>query len=385
MAECIFHVNPVGNLGNRMIQFLVARKIAARIPGCQISNVALSEWKINYPLLELSGYVHRHRDEQFVYPVTFERLYREGGVSCISYSGYGQRVENFPDYRAASAEFVAEGFTGVGYDAQHLVINVRGGEVLDGRHPHYVLVPIDFYRDLVKRTGLTPVFMGQIEDNKYTRALCSAFPDATFVPSRGALADFETLRQSTNVVPAVSTFSWLACWLSTTARNIFMPLTGLFNPLYNSHHDFAPADDNRFHFFLFPANFSSHVESYEPNHAALAGRYEQIEREKLAYLKRKRRGIQRDRDRHVALFDEDYYVKKYSDVRQALSNGLLSGLLHYVNSGFNERRDGFAFDHDHYVRAYPQAARELGYGEFEGPRHHYADVGSLRGYRATPE
>ena len=230
-----------------------------------------------------------------------------------------------------------------------------------------MLVPIDFYRDLVKRTGLTPVFMGQIADNKYTRALCSAFPDATFVPSRGALADFETLRQSTNVVPAVSTFSWLACWLSTTARNIFMPLTGLFNPLYNSHHDFAPADDNRFHFFLFPANFSSHVES-SAIMVLLQGDTGRSNAE-LAYLKRKRRGIQRNQDRRRSL-RRGHYEKKYSDIRQALSNGLLSSLIHYFNSGFNERRDGFAFDHDHYVSAIPK-------------RHENSGMPSSRGLATT--
>ena len=368
-----------------MFQFLVARAIAAKVPGCLISNVVLPDWDINYPSVQLSGYVHDHRDEHFVFPSAFHRLLTSGAVECISYSGYGQRVENLPDYRTASLLFRSDLTGKVGYDERHLVINIRGGEVLDGRHPHYVLVPVDFYLDLVRDTRLKPVFMGQIENNIYCQALQRAFPSAEFVPSKGAIHDFETLRGSVNVVPAVSTFSWLACWLSNTARNIYMPLTGLFNPLYNRHHDFAPTDDDRFRFFIFPANFASNVVDYELDHRALFGRYEHVRREKLAELKRRPIVSPRNRDRHITLLDEQYYTERYPDIRKALDHGLPSALVHYVNSGFDERRDGFAFDHQWYVRTYPQAARELGLGMYEGARHHFADVGSLLGYRPLPE
>jgi hypothetical protein len=379
----IFHIVSQGNIGNRMIQHLVAKRIESLVPGCRISNSSLRKWRIDYPEIPDKGRIWDYREEQFVHHKTIKRMLHEGAVDCVRYSGYGQRLENLGDYKACSEFFKSELTGEVGYDDRHLVINIRGGDVLDGRHPGYVLVPIDFYSNLVSQTGLSPVFMGQIEDNPYCQALVKAFPKAAFVPSGGEIHDFEVLRGSVNVIPSVSTFAWLACWLSLRARMIIMPLTGIFNPFMYKEHDFVPESDPRFRFFWFPANFASPVENYELDHAPLAGRYEEIDPGDLVRMRATHHGREKKLDDYVELFDELYYLNRHQDVRAALSPGLPSGLLHYTYAGFGEGRDGFAIDKHWYVRNYPEAARELGIGLYDDPRHHFAAVGVRRGYKPT--
>ena len=379
----IFHIVTQGNIGNQMIQHLVAKRLESLDPDLRISNSRLPTWKIEYPEIEDKGRIWEYGDEQRVLPKTFKRMFRDGGIDCIRYSGYGQRLENLGNYRDCCKLFTSDLTNKIGYDERYLVINIRGGEVLDGRHPGYVLVPIDFYKTIIRQTGLIPLFMGQLEDNVYCKALVNAFPNATFIPSGGELHDFELLRGSVNVIPSVSTFSWLACWMSTATRMIIMPLTGIFNPFQYPAHDFAPADDPRFRFFWFPANYASRVLDYELDHAALVGRYEEIEPTKLARMRESRVAERKNPDDYVGLFDEEYYLSRYPDVLVALKHGLPNGLLHYTNAGLREGREGFRLDKHWYVRAYPQAAREIGLGLYEDARHHFAAVGVRRGYSPT--
>ena len=94
---------------------------------------------------------------------------------------------------------------------------VRAGEIVDGAFGHYPLTPVAFYAELVERTGLRPVFMGQTEPNAYTDRLRQQFPDAQFLASLGPERDFALIRRSKNIVVGVSTFVWLAAWLSHAA------------------------------------------------------------------------------------------------------------------------------------------------------------------------
>jgi hypothetical protein len=228
--------------------------------------------------------------------------------------------------------------------------------------------------------------MGQIGDNAYCDALRAAFPRAEFLPSRGALGDFETLRRSVNVVPAVSTFSWLACWLSRSARNIFMPMTGLFNPLHSREHDFTPTDDPRFKFFWFPANYASDVRDFVKDHAPLAGRHRELAPEDLKKMKSYRHTRQKRLEDYAPHFNEAFYLDQYEDIRYALTVGLPNAYWHYMRPGFREGRLGFRCDHHWYVRTYPNAAVEIGLGLYEDAMHHFVMVGASRGYRpASPE
>lgn len=380
----IFHVQRQGNIGNQMIQYLVARALRLMVPDLVISNVSMPDWGIEEPEVPVRGRVVSFAEPNRVPLAAFRDLFAGGGLDCIRYAGYGQRIENFPDWREASGWFRRDDLAIEGFGPEHLVINVRTGEILDGRHRAYVLVPVEFYRDLVRLTGLAPVFMGQVGDDPYSRALREAFPRARFIPSGGAIHDFELLRRSTFVVPSVSTFAWLACWLSGRARTIFLPLTGLFNPMHWRDHDFAPTGDARFRFFLFPANYASDVAALALDHGPLRGRQREVEAADLARMKTRPDLRPRRIEEYLPHFDEAFYRRRYPDVRRAVESGLHSGLWHYAVSGFREHREVLPIDRHWYVRTYPEAADDIGAGRFEDEWHHFASVGARRGYRPVP-
>jgi hypothetical protein len=109
-------------------------------------------------------------------------------------------------------------------------------------------LPFGFFEALIRDSGRKPVFVGQIhDDNDYCRRLRLRFPDAEFAPKMWPVADFETLRRASHLVGAVSSFSWLAGWLSS-ARTISLPVAGIFDPRIRPDIDLLPLGDARYRF-----------------------------------------------------------------------------------------------------------------------------------------
>jgi hypothetical protein len=131
-----------------------------------------------------------------------------------------------------------------------IVISVRGCEILEKCHRDYIPIPVSFYKNLVKETGLSPLFYGQIGDDFYSEALRKNFPNALFYASKDPFSDFEFLLGSRYIVPSVSTFSWLAAFLSR-AEKVFLPVLGFINPLQRPDIDLLP-NDKRYSFYCFP-------------------------------------------------------------------------------------------------------------------------------------
>jgi Fe-S cluster biosynthesis and repair protein YggX len=80
------------------------------------------------------------------------------------------------------------------------------------------------------------------------RALKNEFPDAQTIGGDSTVEDFSTLRRARNVALAVSTFSWLATYLSRSAERIHLPVAGHFDPLFMPESDRLPIDDQRYIF-----------------------------------------------------------------------------------------------------------------------------------------
>ena len=92
--ELVFHVEQQGNLGNQMIQYMVALKFASLVPGCRISNVHLPTWGIDHPAVASAGPIFHQRAEQHL-DQSLSTAMREGRIARIEWRGYGQRMENF--------------------------------------------------------------------------------------------------------------------------------------------------------------------------------------------------------------------------------------------------------------------------------------------------
>ncbi|WP_159995676.1 hypothetical protein [Roseomonas sp. 18066] len=253
-------------LGNRMFQCLFAYRLAEEF-GVPVTGDSLPEWGLLHedsavPLP--SVYLQGHMPS----PANLRRLWQLGHLQGIETNALACRLELMPSRAAAQALFRDQGATPQRFAPDCLVINVRGAEILGGRHKDYRPLPIAFYERVVRETQRRPVFVGQIGDDPYSQALRARFPDAEFHPSRGVMEDFATLRAARHLVMAVSTFSWLACWLSE-AKTIHMPLTGFFHPKRRKDVDLFPLDAPRYRFHAFPPDAWMGTESQM--HETIAG------------------------------------------------------------------------------------------------------------------
>jgi len=380
----VVHVHKMGGLGNHMIQLMTAMSIAMQVKGCMVLGEAIPEWGLYFPHIPANGAGTAIADQPFIDVRETVFQMNAGAVDRIQIMTYAQHIDHFLDHQFYNSIFVSSEEITQGFRSDILLINIRGAEILDARHPDYVLLPIPFYRDIIKETGLKPVFMGQLSRNEYTDELRRAFPQAEFHDSGGPIHDFEVIRRSKNIVPSISTFSWLAAWLSD-ADTIFLPVTGLFNPMQSRPTNLLPLNDTRYRFYLFPVYYAVPVAEFGAAHAPLQGLWRAmpgpILRQFLAAAPR----FQRRLEAHLRLFDEAFYTTQHPDVQEAIETGHLpDGMSHYRMAGYDEFRVPFALDKIFYTRSYPLAAMEIGQGDYTDPWHHYVEVGQFRGYLPMP-
>jgi hypothetical protein len=386
----IVHIEPLGRLGNRMLQFLAAWRLASLVPGAQLSGVALEEWGLVYPTLARGpgGSVRvDRRDPATGFALDLALLaeaLNAGVLARVELAHYAQHMNNFPPREVAAALFPDTAIPGERCGRDTLLISIRGDEIYAAAHADYTLVPIGFYRELVTQTGLTPVFLGQFDPNPYTDRLRREFPHARFIASRDPMVDFAILRHATNIVPSVSTFAWTAAWIGRAER-VFLPLTGFLNPAQCPEVDLLPLADPRYRFYLFPINYAVPAARVLPTHRAMAGTWRLLRPEMLAALRMGRPRFRSDPYALRAAFDETFYLEHYPDVAEAVAAGSYpSGRDHFLQEGIAEQRAPFRLDRVWYARAYPLAAVEVGQGDFLDFHHHYLAVGAARGYRPLP-
>lgn len=278
-----FHMASPTHYANLMIRYMVASKLSSYIPELQLSNIDLPYWNIFKPNLDL-------RDEERVCRLVAEQhvpfnqikyLADAGLLTRVDWYGYGQRMENFPARAVCSDLFRAEPHLGLDLPEDCLLCPIRAGEILDAIHPGYTIVPVEFYEEIVETTGLQPVFMGQTADNVFTSKLRSRFPKARFLAHTSALDDFQTIRKARNIVLPVSTFAWLAAWLSD-ATQIFFPVYGIFNPRLFALHDLLPISETRYRFYQFPEQPAVPLAQLEESHRAIKGQWREVESFALA-------------------------------------------------------------------------------------------------------
>ena len=380
-------VRPLGALANRMIQHMLAMSIVARVPGARISRVNLPEWGIEQDVVPDAPAPTLELKSNRVDVAAVAAALRDGTHRNVLVSGYAQNVANFlrtEDYRP----IFRTGLAVEGFGDDVLLINLRMNEILTADYPPYVLLPVAFYRQVVRDTGLRPVFFGQITPCPYLDDLKAAFPAAEFIPGAGAIHDFEVIRRSRNVCVAISTFSWVAAWLSDAAR-IVMPLSGLFNPVWGriaaSGLDLVPRDDARYLFYLFPLNDAVTQDRVPDVHRSLEGRWRLVTSPWIDDCLARHQRIERSRDDHLAIFDEAFYLTAYGDLARAKERGALgSGRDHYEAHGFEERRIPCALGRFYGVH-YPQAALAVAEGRYHDLIHYYASRGRFIGEHPMPD
>ena len=161
-----------GNPGNVMFMYMAALKLQRAIDAPTIAHVGIPMFGIDIPDLStagLNGLHFTHADElRYAGRVAFDAaaaLCSTCPPDFIQLEGFlpthGEPDPPRPDRlrRPCSHGRISPRPEG---RKDELVISIRGGEILrDVQHPHYTQVPAGFYADLIRNTGLKPVFFGQ--------------------------------------------------------------------------------------------------------------------------------------------------------------------------------------------------------------------------------
>ncbi|MBV9763083.1 MAG: hypothetical protein JO340_21150 [Acidobacteriaceae bacterium] len=113
-----------------------------------------------------------------------------------------------------------------------LTVHIRSGDIwwnpaTQPPHASYCALPFSFYREVITLENWRRIYV-VTEDPADLMAMKLAREYGAEIVSHDVFQDFCFLRESTNVVLAVSTFSWLASYLSKADR-IYVPLAGLFH------------------------------------------------------------------------------------------------------------------------------------------------------------
>jgi hypothetical protein len=377
-------IEPLGNVGNRILQYLAAAGIARLAGGAQLGNLQLPECGLANPTPRppLEGEVHIGTDGFWLDAPGLADCLRRGVMETLVLDGYCFHIDHYPPRDACRAliPVLAGGEAAEGFGPGELVCSIRGDEILTGVHPEYFPLPPGYYARLARLTGLRLVFFGQLGDDAYNETLRAAFPEARFVPGVSAAHDFEVLRRSANIALSISTFAWAAAWLSQ-ARRIYVPVGGIFNPIIQGNQNFLPLEDPAYKFMLLPftRSVSLHKEParFFAQQDFIAAHTRQASAPELRALA-DRALLLRPKLPHVGGFDAAFYARTYEI-------GGAHPLNHYLHQGAAAGLLPCAFDAEFYLAAYPEAAMAMAEGFYASPVHHYTDVGWRKGYAPTRE
>ncbi len=372
----------MGNLANQMIQAMVAVSLADQLrdrsgTSPRLSNINLPAFCMHHPYVPHNDIATLTVTGHTLDTPALALALSTGAAGCIDIRSYAQRMVNFPSLNRARRLFAHTPPQNPAAGPNDLLCSIRQGDILDGHHPDYVLIPPAFYADMAEITALNPVFFGQIDDSPYMATLRALFPQARFVPGVSPEADFAQLRHAPHIVPAISTFSWLAAWLGH-AQTIHLPVLGLFHLGQSPSVDLLPEDDARYRFYQFPYHYAVPVAQVAAAHQAIHRLWRQVPRAAITAQVRP----PRDLDALLTQFSEAEYSTLHPDVASAVEGGHFPSFRHhFVHHGFAEGRAPFALDHAFYVTAYPMAGLELSDGHYADIWHHFVLSGRGRGYR----
>lgn len=247
------HIRQGGYLGNHMYQYMLARTLEHDSGRkADISGHNMEPWSLAAPAQNIpSEKTFEIRSNLFDYKKLVADI-RAGKINDVVIRSLAMRMEYYKDPAFYRPFFQARAIDVPPVGEDKLLIHVRGGDILGGIHPDHHPLPFRYYRHLIETTGLKPVFMGQIGEDEHSRKLKEEFKDCEFLPQSDILTDFETMRRARTVAISVSSFAWMATWLSESVTRIYCPVAGFLLPAQRPDIDVLPRDDARYVFYQFP-------------------------------------------------------------------------------------------------------------------------------------
>ena len=250
----VINIQHQGRTGNKIIQYLVAKSLQAMVPGTAISGLDIPEIDLIASHASVSDRIFSfHAGHEFSLR-RIAYLLQTCPIDILNFSVFGARMDHLPSlersrvllshlFQSHSDRIIAD---------DEVLIHIRLNNLLLDQHEDYPLIPLSFYQQICDESGLNPVFIGQIEEDAYSKALKIRFPKGRFLKMSSIKNDLITISSARNVVCSVSTFSWIASWLSRSNMVVYFPVFGFLNPLQRPDIDLLPVNDKRYRFFRFP-------------------------------------------------------------------------------------------------------------------------------------
>ncbi|WP_312807818.1 hypothetical protein [Agrobacterium cavarae] len=248
---CRLRIQPRGGTANQLLQFMLAKNIERVVGDVNVSGCHIPEWGLhaaadNHPhkMIELA------LTGNYIYHEDVVDIIRRGLASNILLKGHSFRMSNYapPEFYRPLISSRCDNVKG--YGSEHVVFHIRGGDILTPAHQDYYPIPFSYIDAVLENTNAVPVFIGQLENSYYAKKLHERYPNAIFSKPQTAVEDFETLRRSREIAVSISSFAWLAAWLSH-ATTIHLPVAGMLNPVQRPDIDLLPLEDPRYEFYRF--------------------------------------------------------------------------------------------------------------------------------------
>ncbi len=256
------HISKYGRSGNNLFQYMLALYFQKTFPETQIScndPDFLKDFGIRVPFSSNALNIEPHTlvltvDRHDIDVASYLNSFSEHDHITLHIRTLCCRMDIFFGLRDFYRQVIPlQSTQDVGGNHHQLLIHIRLEDILDKCiHKNYPPLPLSFYRWILKRTGLQPVFMGQLADDDVSLALRTWFPDAVFYPSEEPWRDFERIRMSRHILTSISTFSYVATFLAH-ATSVHVPLYGMFNPSDRPDCCFVVEEIGRYHYYAFPS------------------------------------------------------------------------------------------------------------------------------------
>ena len=152
-----------GRLGNKIFQAMLAFELSVRIKGSEIYGINLSEFNIVYPDISNAGigraFIVNHHRLNFDF---LAHLLNNQIVDSVIIESFGMFLDNFVNLNQYKQKFYPT-ISGVNIHLDEILIHIRSEDIESGWHSQYFPLQFSFYKNLIKKTGLKPVFNGQLE------------------------------------------------------------------------------------------------------------------------------------------------------------------------------------------------------------------------------
>lgn len=339
-TDIICSITPLGNVGNQIIQMMVAKTLEKYSGKIFFYNHLCPDFGY-----EFNSNMHEEllnsedslilRDNEIKNIHEIADKIKNNGINNIVLDGYFQHYSFLLDRDHYKNSFDILGIDNDLHIADNeILINIRAGEICNGIWA-YPLVPISFYKYLVERTGYHPVFMGQIDESYYVKKLKINFPYARFVSSGGALRDMVRLRAASRICIAISTFSWVNAWLSE-ALEIYYPILGLLHPnVMNGYArcdvNLLPVNDSRYKYYLFPIIKGEKEDRYFHRIKKIHPLFKEVPQDFARFLSKNKSLVERKKNVHYENVDEDWYISQYILSAWEISEGFYVDAQHHYN------------------------------------------------------